>query len=296
MLLWFLRQMAVMTILIAILIGVVLFGGHLSNCRCLIYVAFIPEGYSMSAVITYDMGTGVAYRLFKRSNVRDITLSPDGQILYFVQNRPNRLFQYDIYTKEMSRVISGFVEYPMVSADGQNLAFILDDNFGGGQNRDTGIHIATTSGGIPHHLSHITNTPIAWHPDNQHVTFNQWNENSNLFELVMVNIETSEQHILFSHEIPIGWHQWSSDGLALAYYTQDWVYLLDVATQTHTPLTDNSRRPVWSRDGNLVVYIEQNDPTGKATMNLARRDGSIIARIPYHADGFVTRVNWWYPR
>lgn len=293
---WLLRLTFVLAMAFIALMSAIIIVNRSKPCQCLVYVAFVRDGRSMSELVLIDISTGVKYPLFMQSNIRDITVSPDGQSVYFVQNRPNRLLRFDIYSGTTTTLVSGFIEYPTLSADGNTLAYILDANFGSEANTDTGIYLRQTDSLLSEHLFNLSNTSIAWHPDNRHLTINIWNEDIAQNELWMIDIETGDNQIFLDNISAMAWHQWDSTGTRLAYASDDWVAIYDLQTQNIIPLTDNSRRPVWSVDGQQLAYIEQQDPFGNATINIATRDGQVIRRIMYQGDGFITRANWWQAR
>jgi len=267
-----------------------------SACQCLIYVAFVEGSYSWNEVVIYDVPTGLQYPLLSYANLRDISVSPDGQQLYIVQNRPARLLTVDIYTGTIRSVLNGFVEYPIISRDGETLAYELDIDFGTDITSDSGVHLMNIESRIYQRIAPYTNTPIAWYPDNQNLSVSLWNEDAAESELWLIHITTGEQTLLFTKDIPIGWHDWHPDGNLLTYAADDGVYLYNLQTDTTISLTDNSRRPVWSDDGERFAYIEQQDPSGIATINIANSDGEVVRHITYSGNGFITRANWWQPR
>ena len=296
MLTWLIRQITILMIILILPISASVMLRGISTCICLIYSAFVQGSHSWNEVILYDDSTGLSYPLIAYSNIRDISVSPDGESLYFVQNRPNRLLRLNIYSGNVSTVQTGFIEYPLISSDGEYLAYLQGVNFNIDVEVDTGIRLRAIASSSDIEIADLNNSPIAWYPDNQHITINQWNTDIALNELLSINIETGEATILLRQENPVGWHQWSPDLQSLAYYSEDKVYIYHMNSDTLIALEGNNRRPVWSRDGQWLAYIEQTDLSGTASINIVTTQGQIIRRIPYHGNGFITRANWWHPR
>ncbi|MBI2924962.1 MAG: serine/threonine-protein kinase [Verrucomicrobia bacterium] len=235
---------------------------------------------------------------------KDPVLSPDGQTIYFVGERPDQHGVFAISRHgdksslrkitDLTPLITGFTSSGLnLSPDGQWLALFADDG------KQPGIFVTTTNGGEPRlmHAAMKPNAPLpVWSPNGEWLAFvvDQ--------QLVRVSRNSQARETLATLPRWQGWSvRWSRDGTRLAAFgstvadlksEDSSVYVVAVADKTLRKITPDSENQwkeglEWHPSGEYLTYMIYGPERFSAQIRRTYVDGrptELMIQQPDHWD------------
>lgn len=200
-----------------------------------------------------------------------------------------------------------------ISPDGERMAYVrldLDTGSGGGPHPE-GIYVANADGTDATEVFRSGETPqsiveLEWSPDGRSLGFvlrsippGESSEADWRYELWVMGADGSEPHPV-SHD-RITSFSWSPAGDRFAVTKEtaagdrffDDIFIIGLDGSNLAGLTSQgaSRDPIWSPDGQRIVFAEGWVPDGPRVM-MMRADGSEVEQLPLRYDGWTEPLAW----
>jgi Tol biopolymer transport system component/beta-lactamase regulating signal transducer with metallopeptidase domain len=239
---------------------------------------------------------------------RQMSLSPNGEILAFSSVDANELHIYTIPVKGgvPTRLVETPAREPVFSPNGELIAYVEDKNLGNGGGA---IWIVPTAGGTARHIADANNawSPV-WSPDGRMIAFFDWQGGKQIY-IIRINERgepTGEKATIDYPEEAGGLYRltgWTPDNIIGAIFwspVQVGLYTLSSNSGPATLVTNTGRggflQPRWSSDGKRIIYMKWpvDDGSNWLQYGLASiaAEGGEATMIQIESDTKIKRASW----
>ena len=122
-------------------------------------------------------------------------------------------------------------------------------------------------------------TNLAWSNDGNRIVYSDWDENEELTRLYGINIDGSNQSIIYSVDATNDYPAYSRDG-RLAYRYNGYLHIAEIWID-NSPFYNKSRcdlsRPAWSPDGQKIAFARGVGMNGR--IFIMNSDGSDVTQV-----------------
>ena len=215
------------------------------------------------------------------------SLSPDGEIIYFVSRKDGafEIYSMNLKGKDVERLTRGIgtVYAPELSPTGERIVFTNNGN---------GIWVMRPDGGNPHAITQKDDIDPTWSPDGSMIAFAS--SRSGKRQLYVMEKNGSDIRQITDLNDMGGRSTWSPDGKWLAFYRgpagDHNIYIVNVETGEVNRLTNGGDNlgPSWSPYGNWIAFTSFRD--GNNEIYVIHPDGTGLTRLTN------SPVSDWQPR
>jgi tol-pal system beta propeller repeat protein TolB len=215
------------------------------------------------------------------------SLSPDGEIIYFVSRKDGafEIYSMNLKGKDVERLTRGIgtVYAPELSPTGERIVFTNNGN---------GIWVMRPDGGNPHAITTRDDIDPTWSPDGSMIAFAS--SRSGKRQLYVMEKNGSDIRQITDLNDMGGRSTWSPDGKWLAFYRgpagDHNIYIVNVETGEVNRLTNGGDNlgPSWSPYGNWIAFTSFRD--GNNEIYVIHPDGTGLTRLTN------SPVSDWQPR
>jgi len=228
---------------------------------------------------------------------------------------PGQIYEMAPDGSDLAQLTQGAESYSSVSIspDGERMAYVrldLDAGSAGGP-RPEGIYVANADGTDATEVFRSGETPqsiveVQWSPDGRSLGFvlrsiplGKSSEADWTYELWVMGADGSDPHPLSDDRITS--FSWSPTGDRFAVTKEtfggnrsvDDIFVIGLDGSNLARLTTQgaSRDPIWSPDGQRILFAEGWGPDGPRVM-MMRADGSEVEPLPVRYDGWTEPLAW----
>jgi Tol biopolymer transport system component/beta-lactamase regulating signal transducer with metallopeptidase domain len=250
------------------------------------------------------------YKAYRGGTVhnRQMSLSPNGEILAFSSGDTNELHIYTIAVKGgvPRRLVDTPSREPVFSPDGELITYVEDKDLGNGGGA---LWVVPTVGGTARRVADANNawSPV-WSPDGRMIAFFDWKGGKQIC-IIPVNEHgepTGEKTAIDYPEETgrlyrlTGWTPDNKIGAIFQSSAQVGLYTLSPNSGLATLVTHTGRggflQPRWSPDGKRIIYMKWPGEDGSNWLNYGlasiSAEGGEATMIPIESDTKISRASW----
>lgn len=250
------------------------------------YISGSPDDFSARDLHVYDPNIGIRLNLLHRpTRFGELSLAPDAYNFAFVENLLG-IYRSDILGSRPQRLVAGYVGNPLWSPNGDFLLFSDDANL-------NLLHIASLERRVVMPL--LVGT--TWLGDSERIAYSEFNPNSRLYEIRILNLEDETVQSLFGSRDLIVYLAFSPDERWLAYSVlTGQIVIRELATGSEIRIEDEANHfaPQWSADGEELLFIRTFPRLNTIDIAIANRAGEIIYNHAPKRLTLESSVLWWH--